>query len=124
MQSYAPIMGTTQAPSAEEVGGEVFARVSTFEAQPEQLDEMNREGVEHILPALKMQNGFTGGLVLADRQSGKVLAVTLWESEQAMEATEEAAHWLLAFGAEAAGGMVRDVERYEVFFSEVKATRP
>jgi hypothetical protein len=102
----------------------VFARVSEFEARPEQLDEMHREGVEHVLPALRMQDGFNGGLVLADRQSGKVLAVALWESEQAMDATEEAAHWLRAFGAETAGGMLKSVERYEVFFSELKATQP
>jgi hypothetical protein len=101
----------------------VFARVSEVEARPEQLDEMKREGVEHILPALKMQGGFNGGLVLADRKSGKVLAVALWESEQEMDATEEAAHWLLAFGAEAAGGIIKDVGRYEVFFAEVKGTQ-
>jgi heme-degrading monooxygenase HmoA len=102
---------------------EVFARVSEIEARPERLDAMHSEGVEHILPALRMQEGFNGGLVLADRKSGKVLAVTLWESEQAMEATEEAAHWLLAFGTETARGTIRDVERYEVFFAELKATQ-
>jgi hypothetical protein len=101
----------------------VFARVSEFEARPEQLDEMNREGEEHVLPALRMQDGFSGGLVLADRQSGKVLAVTLWETQQAMDVTEEAAHWLLAFGVETAGGTIKDVGRYEVFFAEVKGTR-
>ncbi len=101
----------------------MFARVSEFGARPERLDNMNREGVEHVLPALKMQDGFNGGLVLADRQSGKVLAVTLWESEQAMDATEEAAHWLLSFGAEAAGGMLKSVKRYEVFFSEVTGSQ-
>jgi Antibiotic biosynthesis monooxygenase len=103
---------------------EVFARVSEIETRPERLDEMHSEGVEHILPALRMQGGFNGGLVLADRRSGNVLAVTLWESEQAMEATEEAAHWLAAFGAEAAGGKLKDVERYEVFFAEVKGMQP
>ena len=102
----------------------MFARVSEFEARPEQLDKMNREGIEHILPALRMQEGFNGGLVLANRRSGKVLAVALWESEQAMDATEEAAHWLRAFGAESAGGMQKGVERYEVFFLEVEGTRP
>jgi hypothetical protein len=101
----------------------VFARVSEFEARPEQLDEMNREGVEHILPALRMQDGFNGGLVLADRQSGKVLAVALWETEQAMDATEEAAQWLRVFGVEAAEGMLKGVGRYEVFFLEVKGAR-
>ena len=102
----------------------MFARVSEFEARPEQLDEMRREGVEHVLPALRIQKGFGGGLVLADRGSGKVLAVALWESEQAMDATEEAAHWLRAFGAESAGGMLKGVERYEVFFLEVEGPRP
>ena len=102
----------------------MFARVSEFEARPEQLDEMRREGVEHVLPALKIQKGFGGGLVLADRRSGKVLAVALWESEQAMDATEEAAHRLRAFGAESAGGMLKGVERYEVFFLEVEGPRP
>ena len=98
----------------------MFARVSKFEARPERLDEMAREGVEHVLPALRMQDGFNGGLVLTDRLSGKVLAVTLWESEQAMDITEEASYWLRTFSAEAGGGRVRDVERYEVFFSEVR----
>jgi heme-degrading monooxygenase HmoA len=102
----------------------VFARVSEFEARPEQLDEMKREGVEHVLPALRIQEGFNGGMVLADRQSGKVLAVALWESEQAMDATEEAAHWLRAFGAESAGGILKSVERYEIFFLDVEGTRP
>src|SRR5215212_8103799 len=89
---------------AEKGDGEMFARVSTYEGRPEQLDEMHHEGLEHVLPALEMQDGFSGGLVLADRQSGKVLAVTLWENEQAMEATEDASHWLRVFGAESSGG--------------------
>jgi heme-degrading monooxygenase HmoA len=98
----------------------MFARVSTYEGRPEQLDEMHHEGVEHVLPALAMQDGFSGGLVLADRQSGKVLAVTLWESEQAMDATEEASHWLRTFSAESGGGTISSVERYEVFYSAVQ----
>jgi quinol monooxygenase YgiN len=102
----------------------VFARVTTLEASPEQLDEMNREGMEHILPALRMQEGFGGGLALVDRSSGKVMVISLWESEQAMEITEEAAYWLRTFGVEAGGGMLKGVERYEVFFSEVKGARP
>jgi hypothetical protein len=52
-----------------------------------------------------------------------VLAVALGESKQAMDATEDAAHWLRAFGAEAAGGMPKSVERYEVFL-DVKGARP
>ena len=100
----------------------MFARVSTYEGRPEQLDEMHQEGMEHVLPALEMQDGFSGGLVLADRESGKVLVVTLWESEQALDATEDASHWLRIFGAESSGGTVSSVERYEVLFSRVQQT--
>ncbi len=105
-------------------GGEVFARVTLGEALPERLDEMTREIREHVLPALKMQDGFTGILVLADRKSGKVRAVTLWESEQAMNTTEEAAYWLRVFSAGAAGGEVAGVERYEVVSSEEEEVQP
>jgi heme-degrading monooxygenase HmoA len=98
----------------------MFARVSTYEGRPEQLDEMHHEGVEHVLPALEMQNGFSGGLVLADRQSGRVLAVTLWESEQALNATEDASHWMRVFSAESGGGTISSVQRYEVLFAAIR----
>ncbi len=102
----------------------MYARVTIGEAPPERLDEATHEIIEHVLPALRIQDGFAGVLLLAERGSGKVLAVTLWENERAMNATEEAAHWLRVFSAEAAGGMVRGVERYEVFFSEVEGAWP
>jgi heme-degrading monooxygenase HmoA len=103
----------------------VFARITTIgEAPPQRLDHMTHEGIEHVLPALRQQDGFSGALVLVKRASGKVLGLTLWESEQAMNATEEAAYWLRVFSAEAAGGMITEVERYEVIISEVKGARP
>jgi heme-degrading monooxygenase HmoA len=98
----------------------MFARVSTYQGRPEQLDEMHQEGMEHVLPALEMQDGFSGGLVLADRQSGKVLAVTLWENEQAMDATEDASQWLRIFSAQSSGGTISSVQRYEVFFASIQ----
>jgi len=85
---------------------------------------MTHEIREHVLPALRQPDCFSGALVLVERASGKVLGLTLWESEQAMSATEEAAYWLRVFSAQAAGGMITEVERYEVIFSEVKGARP
>ena len=103
----------------------MFARVITIgDARPERLDKMTHEIREHVLPALRRQPGFAQALVLAERGSGKVLAVSLWESEQAMNTTEEMAYWLRIFSSEAAGGTVKGVERYEVFFSGVKGARP
>jgi heme-degrading monooxygenase HmoA len=98
----------------------MFARATFGQAPPERLDEMIHEVMEHVLPAVSMQHGFNGGMILVERGSGKVLTVSLWESEQAMDATEEAAHWFRVFSAEAAGRLVTEVEKYEVVFSEVK----
>jgi hypothetical protein len=45
--------------------------------------------------------------------------VTLWESEEALRATEEAASRIRGGVAEATGGRVADVEQYEVAVFEV-----
>jgi heme-degrading monooxygenase HmoA len=101
----------------------MFARVSTFEGDPEQVDELTRYAEEQVVPALRELDGFNGVLGFADRQSGKVLAVTLWESEQAMRASEEAANQLRDESAEAAGETIAGVERYEVTFAELKGAQ-
>ena len=99
-------------------GTSVFARMFTIEGRREQLDEFSRLGEENDLPALQRFDAFEGLLVLANHQNGKILVLTLWKSEEAMRGGEEASYWLHAFSAEAAGGEVTDVERYEVVFSE------
>jgi hypothetical protein len=48
-----------------------------------------------------------------------VLGVTLWESEEAMQASEEEANRLREDSAEAADQTVANVERYEVALFEV-----
>jgi heme-degrading monooxygenase HmoA len=73
---------------------------------------------------LKRLEGFEGSLLLANRRSGEIVAVTLWESEEAMRATEGASYWLRAFSAEAAGGEVTGLERYEVVSSEAWRAQP
>jgi heme-degrading monooxygenase HmoA len=101
----------------------MFARMFTIEGRREQLDEFARAGEEKVLPALQRFDGFEGLLVLANRQNGKILIVTLWQSEEAMRSGEEASYWFRAFSAEAAGGEVSNVERYEVVFSEKRGAQ-
>jgi len=109
---------------AEKGDGEMFARATFGEASPERLEKMIPEILEHVLPAVRRQEGFKGGTILVQRGSGKVLTVSLWESEQAMDATEEAAHWFRVFSAEAAGRLRTIVEEYEVVLWEVKGAQP
>lgn len=100
----------------------MFARVTQLDVRSERLREGYREIEEHVYPALRMQVGYSGSLLLANPESGKMLAVTLWENEQDMQATDEASHWFRVFGAEAVEGTVTDVERYEVY--QARLTHP
>ncbi len=100
----------------------MHARVSIFEGPPDMIDEALRQAREVILPQAKeMDPGFKGIIALTDRQSGKLLGITFWESEEAMRASEEAANRLREESAEAGGGTVAGVERYEVGLFEVES---
>src|SRR5919112_377594 len=104
---------------------EMHARMSIFEGPPDKLDEGVRHAREVILPQAKeMDPGFKGIIALTDRQSGKMLGITFWESEEALRASEEAANRLREESAEAGGGTVAGVERYEVGLFEVPSAGP
>ena len=95
----------------------MFARVSTYQGSPQQIDEGLDHARQSILPRVQEVDGFEGVYYLVDRQSGKALSITLWESEEAMRASEEEANKLRGESAEAAGATVGGVERYEVAIS-------
>jgi len=92
----------------------MFARVSTYEGSPDHTAEGLRVAREQVLPAAKLMDGFKGIYLLYDRESGKSLSLTLWETEADMHASEEAANRVRAQSAEASGERVINVERYEV----------
>jgi heme-degrading monooxygenase HmoA len=92
----------------------MFARVSTFQGPPDQTAEGIRIAREQILPAAKLMDGFKGIYLLFDWESGKSLSVTLWETEEDMRASEEAANRVRAESADTSGETVVGVERYEV----------
>jgi len=96
----------------------MFARVSTFQGSEDQTAEGIRVAREQILPVAKLQDGFKGIFILFDRGSGRSLSVTLWETEEDMHASEEAALRASTESAEAAGDVVVGVERYEVVLQE------
>ena len=97
----------------------MFARMSTLEGPPEQMDEGLRYVREQVLPRMQQQDGFKGFIALGERQSGKLIGVSLWESEQAMQASEEAGDRTRSDAAQAVSGTVAGVERYEVGLFEV-----
>jgi heme-degrading monooxygenase HmoA len=102
----------------------MHARVSTIEGLPERMDDATRHLQEQALPQLRQMDGFKGFVALGDRQSGKVLGVAFWESEEALRATEVEVSGVRSGAAEAAGGTVAGVENYEVIVFEAPSAGP
>jgi heme-degrading monooxygenase HmoA len=102
----------------------MYARVTTIEGAPDKMDDAARHVREQTLPQLQQMDGFKGFVSLGDRQSGKVLGVAFWESEEALRATEEAVSDVRSGAAEAANGTVSGVEQYEVFVYEAPSAGP
>ena len=102
----------------------MYVRVNTIEGSPDRMDDLTAHIQEQTLPQLREMEGFKGFVALGDRQSGKVLGVAFWESEEALRATEQALSSVRSGAAEAAGGTLASVERYEVFVNEGPSSGP
>jgi hypothetical protein len=97
----------------------MHARVTRYEgAAPETIDD-NLQTKKRVLPTeFGQTEGMKGTMFLADRQSGTVVAISLWEGEEAMRASEDEA---TRVREEVTGpGETASVERYEVALLSVE----
>ena len=102
----------------------MYARVTTIQGAPAKMDDAKGHTQEQTLSQLQEMEGFKGFVALGDRNSGKMLGVSFWESEEALRATDEAVPSVRSAAAEAAGGAVASVEKYEVFVNEAPSAGP
>lgn len=65
----------------------MYARVQTLHQPAETLDELTTIAREQ-LPAARDLAGFNGFYFLTDRDSGKALVISLWESEENLRQVE------------------------------------
>ncbi len=96
-----------------------YARVLTATAHPGKTDEGVQIVRDSLLPVTRRQPGFKGGLVLTDRSQNKVIALTLWETEADLNASESSGYLQEQLGKVAhvlATQVVREV--YEVTVQE------
>ena len=96
----------------------MFGRMTTLEGSPESVDGGIAALREQVFPGVRDMAGFKGMIGFADRATGKMMAVTLWETEEQMKASEEGANSLRANTAEATSARIANVERLEVVFDE------
>jgi heme-degrading monooxygenase HmoA len=96
----------------------MHARMTRYEgATPETIDE-NLQQKKHVLPTEPGQTeGMRGVVFLTDRKSGSVVVISLWEDDDAMQASEEEA---TRVREEVTGPDERaSVEHYEVAVLEI-----
>ncbi len=86
----------------------MYARVTTRQIEPGKIDEAIGIYRDTVVPAVRQQQGSKGGLVMTDRSAGKVMAISLWETEADLRAYEPSG----APDALSQGAPVREV--YEV----------
>ncbi len=96
----------------------MFARMSTLQGPPDRVDEALTSVREQVLPAAKQMRGFKGMLAMVDRGSGKMVGITLWDDEDALRQSEEAANQLRSDSARAGSADIVSVERFEVVLDE------
>ena len=71
----------------------MFARLITVQIDIDKLEEVRRISEEITIPAVKLQKGYHGGYLLADRKTGKCISMTLWDSEEDTTADEQSGHY-------------------------------
>ncbi len=94
-----------------------YARVSTYEFPADRVDEA-RPAFEEATRNLRQMQGITEALFLVDRNEGKAMTITIWESEEALRASEAQADEIRRRGAEAGEGQITGVTRYEIALRE------
>ncbi len=67
----------------------MFARIGTWQGTEDELDRWVIRARDHVKPSLEQDAGLTAAYWLVDRDGGKGLIITLWESEAAMHASEQ-----------------------------------
>ena len=92
----------------------MHARVTTLQMEPERIDEVAERLRTDDIPGFQQLDGFKGMTVLADRGSGKTIAISFWESEDAMRASEDAVKQSRERAAETGRSSAPQVERFEV----------
>ncbi len=91
----------------------MYARSTKIQAQPSSIDAGIAHMRDSVLPALQGLDGCVGLSLLVDRTSGRCIATSSWESEEAMLASEDSVRPIRDRAAELFGGSAQ-VEEWEI----------
>jgi heme-degrading monooxygenase HmoA len=91
----------------------VYARSASIQAQPSSIDAVITYVRDEVMPALQAMEGYIGLSMLVDRESGRCITTSAWETEEALRDSTEQAAPLRERAAENFGGDVT-VDQWEI----------
>ena len=91
----------------------MFARIGTWKGSDAELDRWIVRSREEVKPSVREDPGLQAAYWLVDRQGGKALIVTIWDSAESMQASEQSRARRQSATAGATGAQVT-TDRYEV----------
>jgi heme-degrading monooxygenase HmoA len=97
-----------------------FVRVTEMQASPAKVDEVTAMIRDRALPKVRSQQGFRALLMAANRQTGRIVASSVWETAADREASEAAIQEDRRAAGQLAGGGPVKVELFDSVFVEVK----
>ena len=92
---------------------DVHARSTTIQAQPSSIDDGIAYVRDEVMPALQAMDGYIGLSMLVDREAGRCITTSAWETEEALNTSTEQAAPLRARASEIFGGDA-SVQKWEV----------
>jgi hypothetical protein len=92
----------------------VYARTTMIQADRSKIEDGIARVRDQVFPAVTAIDGCAGMSLLVDRESGRCIATTSWESEDAMLASAEQVRPLRDDATEGLGAGSSDVEMWEV----------
>lgn len=91
----------------------MYARTTTLQASTDSIDAGIANVRDNVMSDLQGIDGYVGLSLLVDRASGRCIATTAWETEEAMHASDAAVQEIRRRAAEAFGGEP-DVAEWEI----------
>jgi heme-degrading monooxygenase HmoA len=98
----------------------MWARLTRFVGLgPERIEQAVQEFEQQQLPAIEQQEGFAGVYVMVDVRGGLAAALTLWESQDALKASDQLADQARDAAIETAGpDRPPLIDRYEIVLNK------
>jgi len=91
----------------------MYARSTTISGEPDAIDAGISFVKDEVMPAIMAFDGCVGLSLVVNRETGRIIATSSWESQEAMDASRDQLAAMRSRGGEVLGGSP-EIEEWEV----------